>query len=167
MSGAVAQALWLRSQKFVHSFFSLGLGHDSLKFSNRNFGKKIWEKIFPQGGVTPKIFTKALIPPLWQCACKISSPYVKNCGLQRVPKRPDRETKKKQGRRCPAQTGSPVALTLVPLDRPAGTKLVTWYCSAPSLPVFAQSAKNRVFRGNFLEYKNNKVRTSVKPSTAP
>ena len=60
MSGAVAQALWLRSENFFHSFFSLCLGHDSLQFSGRNFLQKFGKKISPQGGPTPKFFFKSI-----------------------------------------------------------------------------------------------------------
>ena len=77
------------------------------------------------------------------------------------------QKKKRQTCRRPAQTGSPIALANASLDRPAGTKLVTGYCSAPSLPVFAQSSKNRVFRGNFFRYKFNKVPDFGEPSSAP
>ena len=55
MSGAVTQALCLRSQKFFHSFIPWALG-----MIPSNFQIEIWGKIlgknFPQGGPTPHIF---------------------------------------------------------------------------------------------------------------
>jgi len=51
MSGAVAHALWLRSQKFFHSFFLWALGMIPSNFRSK-FGEQIWEKNFPP----PQIF---------------------------------------------------------------------------------------------------------------
>ena len=46
------------SENFL-TVFSLGLGHDSLKFSDRYLAKKFGEK-FPPGGSDPKIFYKRI-----------------------------------------------------------------------------------------------------------
>jgi len=67
VSGAVAQALWLRSQKFLHSFFPWALcmipSNFQVEISEKNLGKK-----FPQG-FDPKHFFEVPIPLLGQCAC--------------------------------------------------------------------------------------------------
>ena len=59
MSGAVAQALWLRSQKNFHSFFPWALGmipkNFQIEISEKKFGKK-----FPPRGVRPPNFLEKL-----------------------------------------------------------------------------------------------------------
>ncbi len=58
MSGAVAQALWLRSQKFFHSFFPWALGMIpsifQIEILEKNLGKN-----FPPGGRDPQYFYKS------------------------------------------------------------------------------------------------------------
>ena len=102
------------------TIFFLGHGHYSHKFSDRYLEKKFWEKISPRGVRPPKFLNRFQMPPramrlqnfiaisqkLWPLA---SGNY------------PVQTEKKKQGCRCPAQTGSPTALIHVPLDRAGGT----------------------------------------------
>ena len=47
--------------------FSLGLGHDSLKFSDRNFGKKFGKKFPPRGVRPPKFFWSNYSSPRAMC----------------------------------------------------------------------------------------------------
>ncbi len=66
MSGAVAQALWLRSQKCFHSFFPWALGMIPSHFQIENWGKKLG-KNFPPGGLTPNFFSKRYCHQLDTC----------------------------------------------------------------------------------------------------
>ncbi len=63
MSGAVAHALGLRSQKFFHIFFPWASGmipsNFQIEISETKLGKN-----FPPGGLTPKFFGKVDVSPL-------------------------------------------------------------------------------------------------------
>ena len=59
---------------FLHIFsWVRGMTHEifQIEISTKNLGKN-----FPQGGLTPKTFTKVPIPPPGQCACTVSYRYL-------------------------------------------------------------------------------------------
>ena len=77
MSGAVAQALWLRSQKFFHSFFPWALGMIPSNFQIEISGKKLG-KNFPPRGSDPQNFWKSgCIPPRVMCLQSCTQIYLK------------------------------------------------------------------------------------------
>jgi len=96
-----------------------GHGHYSHKFSARYLEKKFGEKKFPRGVRPLKFLIGFQVPPR---AMRLQNFIAISQKLWPVAagKIPG-HTKKKQGRRCPAQTGSPTALSHVPLDRAGGT----------------------------------------------
>ena len=101
-----------------------GDGHYTHKFSVRYLEKNFWEKISPRGVRPPKFLNGFQMPP-WAMRLQNFIPISQklwplasgNCPVQTE----KQKNKKKQGRRCPAQTGSPTALSHVPLDRAGGT----------------------------------------------
>jgi len=92
-----------------------GDGHYIQTFSVRYIGKK-----FSPGGLTPIFFLK------FQFGIKGSAPEKFHPDISKTVASSEQQLsctnrQKKQGRRCPAQTGSPTALSHVPLDRAGGT----------------------------------------------
>ncbi len=105
--------------KIFFAYFFMGQGHDSLTFSNRYLEKKFGKNSPPQGGPTPKIFGKVDVSPKGNVPAKFHPDISKTVACRRLRKTGGQ--KNRQGRRCPAKTGSPIALIHIPLDRAGGT----------------------------------------------
>jgi len=110
MSGAVAQALWLRSQKFFHSFFPWVLGmipsNFQIEISEKNLGKNS-----PQGSAPQKFWKSRCVPPRVMCLHNFIqiSQKLYPVGLSNI-----RATKKQNDKtcRCLSETGSPIAASI-------------------------------------------------------
>jgi len=89
------------------------------KFSDRNLEKNFGEKIFPQWGLIPKNFDKR-IDSSTRAMCLQNfiaiSQKLWPAGRDKVRADKMKKKKKRQTRRCPAKTGSPIALIHIPLD---------------------------------------------------
>ncbi len=89
--------------------------------------KKIWGKKFPQGVWPPNFLEKWMCPPKGNVHANFH-PYISKtvaCGRWRKTGGQTNKKKNRQTCRCPAKTGSPIAVTHIPLDRGGGTYHLT------------------------------------------
>ena len=84
--------------------------------------KKIVGKNFPPGGSDPQNFLKSGITTrMVMCLQIFIQLSLKLWPVDVGEEQGDRKQTKKQTSGCPAKTGSPIALTHIPLDRGGGT----------------------------------------------